>query len=209
MNLRPTLLCLAAIALAACTSPAMRERGKPVAEADAIQIDGSMRIGAAGGAIGQSLDARVQALAANRGRIGVAQGLVTTPRPGIRANSVAQSLTMQGVSPIIVVEPEATDLEITVFRTVPAGCPDWANARLATALDPVLPNRNPYPARNLPMGCHFDVALDAMVANPRDLTDPSPSMSPAHAAALGLAMERYRTTGPRPLPALNSASDAL
>jgi hypothetical protein len=187
----------------------MNQRGKPLAEAESIQIDGSLRISAAGGPIGEGLDARVQALAANRGRVGVAQGLVTTPRPGIRANSVAQSLTMQGVAPIIVVEPEATDLEITVFRSLPVGCPDWANARLATALDPVSPNRNPYPAQALPMGCHLDVALDAMVADPRDLTDPPARMSPAHAAALGLAMERYRTTGPRPLPALNSASDAL
>lgn len=195
-----------ALAAAGCTGPAMRPAGVSVAAADTVQIDGSLTLSAAGDVVSDATAARIEALAASRGAVGVAQGLITTPHGGRRADSVAAALRAQGVAPIIMVEPEAREIEVLVFRTLPEGCPDWAAARLAAPTDAITLNRNPFPAQRLELGCDLRTALDAMVVNPRDLTDPPLAMRPAPAAAHALAAERYRTTGPRPLPAIRSVA---
>jgi type IV pilus biogenesis protein CpaD/CtpE len=203
------MLIVAALTLGACAGPTLNPPSTPTAAADTVQVDGFMRLSATGNPLGLNGSRDVQAFAARRGRVGVAQGLITAPRPGAQVDSVSQALQMQGVKPVVMIEPEADALELTLFRTVPAGCPDWANARITTALDTVTRHRNPYPADGLGLGCSLNTALDAMVANPRDLTDPPERMSPAHAAALGLTAERYRTTGPRPLPDRSAVTTAF
>lgn len=200
---------LIVVFVAGCAAPVMNAPGRPVADSDTVMIDGFVQISAHGNSISDATSARVQAIAADRGPIGVARGLITAPRPGGRVNAVAQALTMQGVEPVIVLEPEATAIEVTIFRTVPSGCPDWANARLPTPMDTLTRHRNPYPSDELGLGCTLQSSLDSMVANPADLSDPPRRMSAAHAAGLAAASERYRTTGPRELPARQSVVSAF
>jgi type IV pilus biogenesis protein CpaD/CtpE len=205
-RLTTPFLLAAAMSVAGCTGPTFNAPGTPVGEADTVTVDGYLAISAAPASLDAGTAERIRVMASERGPVGVARGLVTAPGPSDRVNGVVQALSMGGVEPVVMLEPEATEIEVTVFRTVNEGCPDWASARIRYATDTIGWNRNPYPADALPLGCTLNTSLDAMVANPRDLTDPPTHTGPASAAALAATSERYRTTGPRALPARTGAA---
>lgn len=86
-------------------------------------------------------------------------------------------------------------------------CPNWRAARIPHPIDPLF--GNPVPSDQPRMGCYNQAALDAMTARPADILDPPEAMSPAPAAGLNRGIERYRTTGPTPLPEPARVVDGL
>jgi pilus biogenesis lipoprotein CpaD len=195
---RRLLPVMIATALAGCAAPRFPERADAPSEARHAEYVATLTLPASGDRLTEDERAALRAMPAPHPDGGPAQATLTAPPSGaVRMAEAAETLEAAGAATATLIDPAARALTISAprYSALSNRCADWSGARLAHPLDPLW-EFAPKTA-SLSLGCATAANLSAMIAEPRDLTEPRPAGLADAAAGAG---ENHDLAAPCRLP---------